>query len=152
MAGEEAAAGGDRTEAATQQRLQRAREAGQIPLSREAVTFAALGAATLAFAWSAPSGGSAFLHQAAGLLGQDNDFSITPAEALRRACVIWLEAALPIVLAAAAGGAAAVLLQTGFLLSAAPLRPSLRGSTPPPAYAGSPAATIWPRRCARWRS
>lgn len=51
----------DRTEAPTQRRLQRAREAGQVAVSREVVLWAVLGAATLGLAWQAPAAGRALL-------------------------------------------------------------------------------------------
>ena len=41
----------ERTEAATPRRQQRAREEGQVPISREMVTFAGMAAVTLALIW-----------------------------------------------------------------------------------------------------
>ena len=45
----------DRTEAATPRRLQKAREEGQVPVSRELTGFAGLAAVTLALVMVAPS-------------------------------------------------------------------------------------------------
>ena len=48
------AEGGERTETATQRRLDKAREAGQVPLSREVLGVAVLGSAGLVLAMVAP--------------------------------------------------------------------------------------------------
>ena len=45
----------DRTEAATPRRLQKAREEGQVPVSRELAAFAGLAAVTLALVMAAPA-------------------------------------------------------------------------------------------------
>ncbi len=119
--------GGDRTEAATPRRLQRAREAGQAPVSRELPVLAALGAGGLVLAWSGPGLISGLAHQLASLLQQPDR---SDGEALQLAGLAGLHAALPLMLAPLLAGAAAVFLQTGFLISAAPLAPDLQRINP----------------------
>ena len=58
----------DRSEAPTQRRLDKAREQGQVPVSREAATFATLLAATLAGVLTLPAAGLAWLHALQALL------------------------------------------------------------------------------------
>ena len=115
----------DRTEEATPRRLQRARDEGQAPASRDVAVFASLAAALLAI-WMVSVGKagestvrlSVFLARAdsASLLG-------------REGWNLLYDASVPLIapamLAAGLGGAAAMLLQTGFLVSAAPLQPKL---------------------------
>jgi flagellar biosynthetic protein FlhB len=120
MAGEEADAE-DRTEAASPERLRRAREEGDVALSREAVHFAALGGAVLALATLSPAAGEAFAGAAqAVLLGSAE---LQPGEAM----LMLLGAVAPLALGTAAAAAlcaaAATLLQTGFLVRAESLMP-----------------------------
>ena len=118
----------DRTEAATPRRLQRAREEGQVAVSRELVTFAGLAAVTLVLVMAAP----AVIHDLAVrlsvMLSRSHELGETGA--MRLAGAAWLHAAAPFVLAALIGGVAAVLLQTRFLLSAKPLRMDLSRISP----------------------
>lgn len=120
----------DRTEAATPRRLSRAREQGNVPLSRELPGLAGLLAATLVLAAAGPEIArtlairlSVFLTQAAapGLAGGDG---------LYRAFIALTGAAGPFVLAVLAAGAATVLLQTGFLLHGGALLPDLQRLNP----------------------
>lgn len=110
----------DRTEAATPRRLQKAREEGHVPVSRELSTFAGLAAVTLVLMMAGP----ATLHDLAlrlsVMLARAHELGEGPA--LRLAGIAWLRAAAPFVLAAMLAGSAAVLLQTRFLLSARSLR------------------------------
>ena len=122
----------DRSEAATPRRLQKARAEGNVPISRELPAFAGLAAATLALmitllpprrtrhSGSAPSwrGGYAW------------DLSDGGAGALRLAALVVLRLAAPFVLATLLAGAGSVLLQSGFLLNPAALRPDLRRINP----------------------
>src|SRR5262249_19131958 len=110
----------DRTEAATPRRLQKAREEGQVPVSRELSTFAGLAAVTLVLVMAGP----ATLHELALRLSVilSRAHELSEGSALRLAGIAWLRAAAPFVLAAMLAGSAAVLLQTRFLLSARSLR------------------------------
>ncbi|HLY88895.1 MAG TPA: EscU/YscU/HrcU family type III secretion system export apparatus switch protein [Acetobacteraceae bacterium] len=106
----------DRTEAATPRRLQKAREEGHVPVSRELSTFAGLAAVTLVLMMAGPS----TLHDLALRLGVilSRAHELGGGSALRLAGIAGLRAAAPFVLAAMLAGSAAVLLQTRFLLSA----------------------------------
>jgi flagellar biosynthetic protein FlhB len=110
----------DRTEAATPRRLQKAREEGHVPVSRELSTFAGLAAVTLVLMMA----GAATLHDLALRLSVilSRAHELGGGSALRLAGIAGLRAAAPFVLAAMLAGSAAVLLQTRFLLSARSLR------------------------------
>jgi flagellar biosynthesis protein FlhB len=114
------AATDDRTEAATPRRLQRAREAGQAPVSRELTGLAGLAVFALLLALAAPSAAQGLALRLSILLRRPD---LAPAEALRLAGLAALRAAAPLAGAALLVGAGAVLLQTGFLFSFTPLKP-----------------------------
>ncbi len=120
-------AGGDRTEAPSARRLQRARDEGQAPVSRELSGLAVLAAATLMLAVAAPVGSGRLARRLAGFFVH---FSMSPAIGLRQAAEAALSNMLPVMVVALVSGAAAVLLQTGFLFSAAPMRPRLNRISP----------------------
>lgn len=111
----------DRTEAATPRRLERAREEGNVPLSKEAVGFASLGGATLAAAIALPPMGGELLAMLRGMLSGAH--ALDPFLALHEVLRTGLLAALPVAAGALIGGAAATLVQTGFLLRVAALMP-----------------------------
>jgi len=118
----------DRTEAATPRRLQKAREEGRVPVSRELTSLGGMAAVTLVLVTIAPSVAqdlvrqlSVFLHLAHG---------IPVEQGLRMAGLAWLAGAAPFVLAAMAAGTAVVLLQTHFLLNAKALRLDLSRLSP----------------------
>ncbi len=111
----------DRTQSATPRRLERAREEGNVPQSREISTLAGLGVATLTLMMSGPSLGQALVTRLAGLMS--NMGSDRPVAALHNALLIWSMTVAPIILAVAAGTAASVLLQTQFMLNVNALMP-----------------------------
>jgi flagellar biosynthetic protein FlhB len=113
----------DRTEAATPRRLQKAREKGQVALSREVSTFAVLAAATLVLGMAAPDAARILAGRLSLLL--EHAHEMQPAAALRSAASAGIVAAAPFVLAALVAGSAGVLLQTGFLLNVQNLQPDL---------------------------
>lgn len=120
----------DRTEDATPKRLQKAREEGRIPVSRELVGFAGLAGVTLAVVYAAPStigGLSRSLTQF--LMHLDSPSAIGP-EAFVAAAGALLRGIAPFVLATLLAGSAAVLLQTGFLLRPSALHPDLSRLNP----------------------
>ncbi len=126
-----AEAGGDaedRAEAATPRRLQRAREEGQVPLSRELGSFAVLGATAMVLAMVAPASARGLANQLAVMLAQAH--ATDPLAALRAALLACLVAAAPFALAALLASAASALLQTGFLINPAALRPDLARLSP----------------------
>ena len=110
----------DRTEAATGRRIQRARDEGHVPVSRELATFAGLAAVTLVLVMAAP----AVMHDLALRLSVlfARGHELGEASAFRLAGVALLRGAAPYVLAALLAGSAAVLLQTRFLLTPRPIR------------------------------
>lgn len=116
------AEGEDRSEAATPRRLQKAREEGNVPLSREVAPAAALAAAALVLMLALPQAATRLAASLAVLLEQAH--AITPGAGLRLALGAALPVALPFA-AAAMLAAAASLGQTGFLLRVAALQPSL---------------------------
>jgi flagellar biosynthetic protein FlhB len=117
-----------RTEAPTQRRLQRAREAEQVALSRELVLCAVLGAATLGLAWQAPAAGRDLVVTFRALIEHSASGEATVGAAVRLAAITGLRAVAPLLVLVA--GTGAVLGQTGFLLSPASLRPSLARISP----------------------
>ena len=113
----------DRSEAATGRRLQTAREAGQVPLSREASVFAVLGVTILVLSLAAPVIVHGMGTHLATLLEQSH--RLTPAQGAALAAREVVRAAAPFALAALLAGSAAVLLQTGFLFHLEALLPDL---------------------------
>jgi len=110
----------DRTEAATPRRLQKAREEGNVPVSRELSTFVGLASVTLALVMAAPGAVHDVAFRLSVLLSRAHELG--DASALRIAGQAWLRGVAPFVLAALLAGSAAVMLQTRFLLSTKNLR------------------------------
>ncbi|MEO8714641.1 MAG: flagellar type III secretion system protein FlhB [Acetobacteraceae bacterium] len=119
-----------RTEAPTARRLQRAREAGEAAVSRELVLFAAIGAATLSLIWLAPAAGRDLLTLFRALVEHAASEDVSPRAAAHLAMLTLLRATGPILALALFAGAGAVLVQTGFMLSPAPLRPRISRISP----------------------
>lgn len=120
----------DRTEAATPRRLQRAREEGQVPISRELATFAGLAAVTMTLVMAGPGTLRDLLMRLSVLLARSYELRGGGATAFRLAGLAWLHAAAPFVLAALFAGAAAVLVQTRFLLNSQAVRLDLSRISP----------------------
>src|SRR5690349_16341384 len=114
MAEDSGAEAEDRTEPATPRRLEKAREDGNVPLSREAVGFASLAGATLAATIALPPLGGELLRLLRGLLAGAHRHD--PVMALREVLAGLLLAALPVAAGAVLAAAVATLVQTGFLL------------------------------------
>jgi flagellar biosynthetic protein FlhB len=113
----------DKTEAASARRLQKAREEGDIPISKEFTLLAGLagGLAALSIQLSATQTAplSWFVHAL-------RQASPNPAEA----AIALLKGALPCALAAAAAAISATFLQTGVILRPAALMPDLSRISP----------------------
>jgi flagellar biosynthesis protein FlhB len=121
----------DRTEAATPRRLQRARDEGRVPISRELPAFAGLAAATLALTMAAPGAAQEGARRLAALLAHPHEMGLSDAGgAMRVSMETALRMAAPFVLAVLTGGIAAVLLQSGFLMNLAALRPDPKRISP----------------------
>ena len=113
----------DKTHAATPRRLQKSREDGRAPLSREVAAAAVLGSAALVLSWQAASGARTLAATLAGLLTQAH--TISPLAGLNAAMRAAAVAAAPLMLAAMAAAVISVLAQTGLLLHPAALLPDL---------------------------
>lgn len=113
----------DRTEAASARRLDKAREEGQVALSREVVSLAVLSACAMALMLTGPAIADRLAVRLSVFLAQAD--RIDPLAALAAAGAEGLRALAPFALAALAAGAAAVLLQTNFLFSLPALAPKL---------------------------
>jgi flagellar biosynthetic protein FlhB len=118
----------DRTEAATPRRLEKAREEGNVPVSREAVALASLAGATLAAAIALPPLGGALLHMLRGLLAGAH--ALDPFAVLHELELGALLAAGVVAGGALLAGAGATLLQTGFLTRLEALQPDLARLSP----------------------
>ena len=117
----------DRTEAPTRRRLDKARDDGQVALSKEATGFAALLIAALVLAAVAPLAGGAGLAAFRRVLSGTHD--LTP-DAAWEALLPGVLVALAIAAAAAFGGVAATLAQTRGLVSGKGLRPQFSRLSP----------------------
>lgn len=120
----------DRTQAATPRRLQRAREEGQVPLSREVQSLAALCAATLVLMLSGSSAARDLAGRLAIFLGGAHRAALVGPAGFRLAWGALMHAAAPLVLAALLAGCGAGLIQTGFLIHIPALLPSARRISP----------------------
>jgi flagellar biosynthetic protein FlhB len=109
----------DRTQPASERRLQRAREDGNVAMSREVPLLAVLASAALVIVMSGPGMARTLARDLAVLLEQMH--TLDPMQAIRMATQDVLHASTPFVFAALAAGSLAVLLQTGFLVSTSSL-------------------------------
>ncbi|HEY8612806.1 MAG TPA: flagellar type III secretion system protein FlhB [Roseomonas sp.] len=117
----------DRNEAPSARRLEKARQDGQVPNSREASGFAALLLAVLAAGMALPSLGRDLLRALRGILERGHELSPDQALEVLMPSALLL---LPVLGAAALGAAATTLLQTRGLVSAKGLAPQLSRLSP----------------------
>lgn len=127
MAGEDEGSE-DRTEAPTPRRLEKAREEGQVALSREVVAFSTLGVATIALVVALPPLGARMLTSLRGVLEHAHrlEFDRAAWEVAGNAILTVLAVAGMVM----AGAIAAVMLQTRGLVSAKGLMPRLSKLNP----------------------
>jgi flagellar biosynthesis protein FlhB len=111
----------ERTEAATPRRLQKAREEGQVPVSRELTGLAGLAAVTLALVMLAPGATREMVRLLIVFLARTHELA-PGVSTFHLAGLAWLSGAAPFVLAAMVSGVVVVLVQTRFLLSGKALR------------------------------
>ncbi len=116
----------DRSEAATPRRLQKARDEGNVAISREAVLLASLGAGGLALMAQAAHAPAAVAWFASSL----HDLGADPTTRLRQAVPAAIAVVLPVAAAAALAASGATMLQTGFLLRLAAIQPDLARLSP----------------------
>ncbi|MBI0535399.1 flagellar biosynthesis protein FlhB [Roseomonas sp. KE2513] len=127
MAEEEGADAEDRQGPPSARRLEKAREEGQVPNSREASGFMALLLAILAAASALPTMGRDLLRALRGILERGHELSAQQALELLQPSALVL---LPVLAAAAIGAAGTTLLQTRGLVSAQGLKPQLSRLSP----------------------
>jgi flagellar biosynthetic protein FlhB len=120
----------DRTEAATPRRLQRAREEGRAPISKEVHSFAGLAAVTLVVAMAAGSTAQGLTTRLALFLAHADAPGLVGPAAFRLARAALLQGAAPFVLAALLAGVAVSLLQSGFLINGSALSPNFSRISP----------------------
>jgi flagellar biosynthetic protein FlhB len=119
----EADQGDDRTETATTRHLEQAREEGQVPVSREVVTFAAMAAVVLVLGFQSQAMMQRLLPDMVAFLSRTGDGSMLGAARIQVSAVGLLSAIAPVLIAAMLAGAGAVLVQTNFLLHLGSLEP-----------------------------
>ena len=117
----------DKTEAASPRRLERAREDGQVALSRELAGLGALVGGVLGV-MIAVAPGAEMLRGLAGAMARAHE--IPPIAAAIEMLRLGMLAVLPVALLAAAGAVGATLLQTRGLVSAKGLAPQLSRINP----------------------
>jgi len=130
MAGE--ADGTERTEAATPRRLERARDAGQIALSREVAPFVGLAAAMLVLTTGGPAAARALAVHLSRFLSSAGEFDLDggAAPVIGAAAADLIYAVGPLLGVVLVAGVAASVLQTGLLLHLGALQPDLSRISP----------------------
>jgi flagellar biosynthetic protein FlhB len=108
--------GEDRTEAATQRHLDRSREEGNVPVSREVAAFASLAAVLTVLIYQVPALALHAVPRLGGFTVQGAGTGLLARSSVRLALASALDLVFPVLLASVIAGAAGVLLQTKFLL------------------------------------
>jgi len=126
--GDDAKDGADRSEAATPRRIERAREDGQVALSREASGWVALLLATIAAGIALQTQGVVLMRAMRVTLESAHRLDMT--EVLAALSVAGVRLVLPVAGAAALGATLTTLVQTRFLVSAKQMTPSLNKISP----------------------
>jgi flagellar biosynthetic protein FlhB len=121
---------GDKTEAATQRHLDQARDEGQVPVSREVVTFASLAAVILVLGYQSQSLMQHLLPNLLVFLSHAGEAHMLGSGQLRLTSLGMVGALVPVLCAALFAGAAAVMLQTNFLLNLGALEPKFSRVSP----------------------
>lgn len=120
--------GQDKTEDATPRRIEKAREEGQIAISREVVGFVALGFALIGMTLGLPSLGAELMRGMRGVLenGHQLPVGLVGTEMIR----LGLLALLPVLALAMIGAIAGTMLQSRGLVSAKGLKPQFSRLSP----------------------
>ncbi|MFM7778828.1 MAG: flagellar biosynthesis protein FlhB, partial [Alphaproteobacteria bacterium] len=120
--------GQDKTEEATPRRIEKAREEGQIAMSREVVGFVALGFALIGMALGLPPLGHELMRGMRSVLenGHQLQIGLVATEMLR----LGLLAALPVMAMGILGAIAGTMLQSRGLISAKGLKPRFSRLSP----------------------
>jgi flagellar biosynthetic protein FlhB len=120
--------GQDRTEAATPRRIEKAREDGDVAVSREVAGFGALAGGVLGIAIGLPPLGAELLRGLAGVMARAHE--VAPMRAAIELGRLGLLALLPVAGLAALGAVAATLGQTRLAVSAKGIVPRLSRISP----------------------
>lgn len=120
----------DRTEAATPRHLEKAREQGNVPVSREFASFAAMAASCAALYFAAPMLLAAMGKAMVLFLARSHDPALAGPAGLRLSAETWFRLVFPALGAAVLAGAAVVLLQTSFLLHLGAVAPKMSRVNP----------------------
>ncbi len=118
----------DKTEAPSPRRLQKAREDGQVPVSREFSTLASLGGAALALLMLGPTMATKLSLGLKHLI--ENSHQMTPGAAALQAVGLLLLTVIPFLVVPMALGAGITLLQTRFLFNAKAIAPKFSKINP----------------------
>lgn len=122
--------GEDRTEAATQRRLDQAREAGDVPVSREVALFASMAAAVVALYYTAPSAFRLITRNTSLFLSRADQPEMAGALGLHMISKTLTGVVAPVLGASVVAGAVAVLVQTNFLLHLSAIQPKVSRVSP----------------------
>lgn len=118
----------DKTEEATPRRIEKAREEGQIALSREVVGFVVLGAVLIGMTFGLPPLGIELMRGMRGVLENSHQLQIgLVAQEMMR---LGLLAVLPVLILAVIGAIAGTLVQSRGLISAKALKPRFSRISP----------------------
>jgi flagellar biosynthetic protein FlhB len=120
----------DRSEAATQKHLDQARDEGQVPMSREIVTFASLTAVVLVLYYQSETLIRRLAPDLIVFLSHAGEAAVPGSGPVRVASWGVLGATIPVLFAALLAGAGAVLLQTKFLLNLGAVQPKFSRVSP----------------------
>ena len=120
----------DRTETATARHLDQARDEGQVPVSREAASFATLALVVFVLYFQSHAMVQRVLPDMVAFLSRSGEAYMLGSSQLRPASLRVLGAIAPVLVAAMVAGAAAVLLQTNFLLHLGSLQPRFSRVSP----------------------
>ena len=120
----------DRTEPATQKHVDQARDAGNVPVSREATALASLGAVVTILSYQMPEMAQHAVPILRGFISRASDKALLGAASFRLAASGLADFVVPALLAAMIAGAAAVFVQTNFLLHLGALEPKISRLNP----------------------
>lgn len=120
----------DRTETATQKHVDQARDAGNVPVSREVTALASLGAVVVILSYQMPEMAQHAIPTLRGFISRAADKALLGEAGFRLAAGGLAGLIVPALLAAAVGGAVAVLLQTNFLVHLGALEPKMSRVNP----------------------
>ena len=129
MAGEDEGAE-DKTEQATQKHVEQARDAGNVPVSREATALASLGAVIVILSYQLPGMAQHAVPILRGFVSRAGDRALVGVASFWLAAGGLADFVVPTLLAAAAAGSVAVLLQTNFLVHLGALEPKMSRVNP----------------------